>query len=175
MVKRQGMRPAPVRPYSPRKASATSAIMSKIRSKNNRAELELRRELWKRGYRYRLYAAELPGRPDIVFRQRRLAILVDGDFWHGRALIEGGPRALQSVFRTERRDYWLKKITRNVERDSSNTKKLRKLGWRVVRLWERDILADVSAAADLVERILKKTATRASSRRESRDSESKFG
>lgn len=128
------------RRYVPRDPAVTSAIMSAIRGRDNRAEVALRKALWRLGYRYRLYDSRLPGRPDMVFRSRNAVIFVDGDFWHGRTLIELGPKALRSTLRTERRAFWIKKIRRNVQRDAAATDALRALGWRVLRVWEKDVV-----------------------------------
>lgn len=138
------------RPYRPRDPKLTSAIMAAVRGKNNRAEVALRKELWRRGLRYRLYDKRLPGCPDIVFRSARVAVFVDGDYWHGRAFIENGLAGLRRVFRTERRAYWIAKIKRNVERDRRTSADLLDLGWRVVRVWESGVLKDVVAMADRV-------------------------
>jgi len=129
------------RQYVARDPALTSRIMAAVRATDNRAEVALRKALWRLGYRYRLYDRKLPGSPDLVFRSRKAVIFVDGDFWHGRILVEKGSRALRSSFRTKRRSYWVQKIHRNVRRDSEVTAALKALGWRVLRLWERDVLA----------------------------------
>jgi DNA mismatch endonuclease, patch repair protein len=140
----------------PRHPEVTSRLMSRVRGTGNKAEVALRKELWKRGYRYQTYAQNLPGTPDIVFRGSRIAIFVDGDFWHGRILIENGDQALVDSFQTERRDFWIAKIRRNVSRDRQKTAELHELGWRVIRVWERDILRDLSAIADQIEKHLRR-------------------
>lgn len=99
----------------------------------------LRRALWSCGYRYRLQDRSLPGRPDLVFRRSRVVVFVDGDFWHGRVLIEQGRRALRATFRGGRREWWVGKITRNTERDELVTRALGEDGWLVVRVWESDV------------------------------------
>jgi DNA mismatch endonuclease, patch repair protein len=119
--------------------------MAAIRSKNNRAELALRKALWRSGYRYRLYSANLPGRPDLVFSTAKLVVFVDGDFWHGRIIQERGAHALKLVFRAEKKRYWLEKIHRNVRRDELVNSQLQKQGWRVLRIWESEILEDLDA------------------------------
>jgi G:T-mismatch repair DNA endonuclease (very short patch repair protein) len=81
-------------------------------------------------------------------------VFVDGDFWHGRLLVEGGARALEASLRTERRSWWVSKLTANVARDRRADSALVAMGWRVIRLWERDVLARTSAAADVVCAIL---------------------
>lgn len=106
----------------------------------------LRRALWGLGLRYRVAAAGVPGRPDIVFKGKRIAVFCDGDFWHGRNL-EARLARLQAGHNAP---YWTAKIRRNVERDRTNDAELKAAGWAVVRLWESDILRDPEAAAGLV-------------------------
>lgn len=126
----------PSKEYKPRNPAITSAMMAQVRGRENKAEVALRKALWQRGLRYRLYASGLMGRPDMVFGGPRVVVFVDGDYWHGRAIIEQGSEAFRATMRTERRDWWVAKITRNVERDREVTKALQGLGWRVLRVWE---------------------------------------
>lgn len=132
-----------------RDPAVTSRMMARVRSKDSRAELALRRELHARGVRYRLHARDVTGRPDLVHRRARLAVFVDGDFWHGNAhRLRGLPR-LEDLFPT-RTDWWVTKITANVHRDTRVTEALREQGWTVLRFWESDVLRDPVAAADTV-------------------------
>lgn len=85
------------------------------------------------GYRYRLHAKELPGKPDIVFRSRKAAIFVHGCFWHLHGVCREGR------IPNSNRDYWSEKLNRNVARDYENRRQLEKLGWRVLELWECEI------------------------------------
>lgn len=124
-------------------------MMAAVRGKDSRAELALRRELHRRGIRYRLHARDVKGKPDIVIRSRKLAVFVDGDFWHGNAHRVRGLRRMEDLFPTNR-EWWMAKIRRNVERDQEVTQALREDGWRVVRLWESEVLPDPVAAADVV-------------------------
>jgi len=113
---------------------------------NTRHEQALRRELWRLGCRYRKNVRTLPGRPDIVFTEAKLAVFCDGDFWHGRHWT-----ALRRTLRTgTNAPYWTAKIARNKERDETVTTTLQEEGWRVLRLWETDILADPTAAAERI-------------------------
>jgi DNA mismatch endonuclease (patch repair protein) len=115
-----------------------SANMSRIRSKDTKPEMLIRRLLHGLGYRYRLHRRDLPGAPDLVFSSRKKVILVHGCFWHQhKGCIDG--RLPKS-----REDYWLPKLLRNVERDRLNITKLRRGGWHVLKLWECDILKDKS-------------------------------
>lgn len=98
----------------------------------------LRRALWRCGFRYVVHARDLPGRPDVVFRGPRVAVFVDGDFWHGRLLCEGQREEFEAQFRV-RREWWVAKIQRNVQRDQEVTQQLAASGWRVLRVWESEV------------------------------------
>ena len=148
-------RKPPRKKYVPRAAAITSSMMSKVRNRDSKAEIHLRQELWRRGFRYRLHSKSLFGKPDLVFPKFRTAVFVDGDFWHGRALIVGGVKALRVGLRTKRSSWWIAKISRTVERDREVTKVLRKLGWKVIRVWESEVLGDVLKVADRIEMHLK--------------------
>lgn len=134
---------------TPRDPAVTSRIMARVRSKDSKAELALRRALHARGFRYRLHGKEVLGRPDIVNRSRRLAIFVDGDMWHGNEHHRRGLASLAELFPT-RTQWWVAKIEANMRRDHEVTSTLRAQGWTVIRLWESDILADPTAAAQHV-------------------------
>lgn len=128
--------------------------MAAVRNKDSKAELALRRALHTRGLRYRLHAKDVPGRPDVVFRQRRVAVFVDGDYWHGNAWRLRGLASLEEMFPTNR-DFWVKKIEGNMARDREVSQTLTEQGWTVIRVWESDVLADPQAAADRVEQALR--------------------
>ncbi len=141
--------------YRPKSSEEIRRNMSAIRSADTQPEMKLRRELHRIGLRFRLHARDLPGRPDIIFRPERVAIFVDGDFWHARALRERGPTELRASIRTQNREYWVSKFTKRVARDDEVTRQLIDLGWSVVRFWESDLLREVSECARLVERELR--------------------
>lgn len=107
-----------------------SAIMARIRHKDTKPEMKVRRLAHRLGFRFRLHRPDLPGKPDLVFPSRRAAILVHGCFWHQH---EGCRKA--TIPRT-RQDFWEAKLGRNVERDRATEAALRKLGWRVLVVWE---------------------------------------
>lgn len=132
-------------------SAAVSARMRRVGSKDTPPEMALRRALWARGLRYRTANAHLPGKPDIVSRARKLAVFVDGDYWHGAQWRRRGLACLEEQFlRATRRDYWLAKIRRNMARDARVTRDLLRDGWTVVRLWESDVERDVERCADIV-------------------------
>jgi DNA mismatch endonuclease (patch repair protein) len=125
--------------------------MARVSDKDSKAELALRRALHARGLRYRVHVKEVPGRPDLSIKSRRLAVFVDGDLWHGNPEEprRRGRDTLADLFPT-RTEWWVEKISRNVERDQRVNAQLSGAGWTVIRLWESAILADPAAAAALV-------------------------
>ncbi|VBT67598.1 DNA mismatch endonuclease Vsr [Burkholderia pseudomallei] len=104
--------------------------MSRIRSRDTKVELTVRKELHRRGYRFRVNAAWLAGKPDIVFTKIRLAIFIDGDFWHGWQFERWADKLAP---------YWHEKISGNIARDRRRRALLRREGWTVMRLWEHDV------------------------------------
>lgn len=136
------------RRLGPRDPAVTSRMMGRVRAKDSKAELALRRALHRAGLRYRLHARDVLGRPDIVIRSRRLAVFVDGDLWHGNPAEahRRGRDSLADLFPT-RTEWWMAKIARNMQRDREVTRTLNAAGWTVVRLWESEVLADPHEAA----------------------------
>lgn len=142
----------------PRDPAVTSRMMAAVRDKDSKAELRLRRALHAAGLRYRLHASDVPGRPDLVVRSRRLAVFVDGDMWHGNPeeLKRRGRENLAELF-PSRTEWWVAKIERNMARDREITERLQREGWTVIRFWEHDVLADPDAAAHKVLQAIDKT------------------
>lgn len=135
-----------------RDAATTSRIMSAIRNRNTRPELRLRSELHRRGLRYRLHPRVF-GRPDLVFPRAKVAVFVDGDYWHGNTWRVRGAKSFDAYFDDRAHgDFWRTKISKNMARDSEVNRYLKEAGWLVLRIWESDVQADVSDAADQVER-----------------------
>ena len=110
-------------------AAERSTMMGRIKGKNTRPELAVRRILHAAGFRYRLHAKNLPGRPDIVLRSRKTLVFVNGCFWHGHDC--HGTRLPKS-----NRRFWNAKIKANMARDVCNLAECRRLGWRVLVVWE---------------------------------------
>src|SRR6266851_3085879 len=109
-----------------------SAIMRRVRSRDTQPEVAFRRALWAQGLRFRLYSKTLPGKPDIVLSSKRLAIFIDGDFWHGGQWRRRSLTSLEEQFEgTKSKDYWLAKIRRNADRDCRATAELLSAGWRI--------------------------------------------
>lgn len=109
--------------------------MSHIRSKDTSIEITLRKALWQKGYRYRKNVDNLPGKPDIVLPKYKIAIFCDGEFFHGKGWLVLKPK----IAAGSNKDYWIKKIAKNIERDDRNNKELLALGWTVIRFWGKDI------------------------------------
>lgn len=139
--------------YRPKPRDEVARNMRAIRSTENATEAALRSALHRLGLRFRKYRKALPGRPDIVFPRERVAVFIDGDYWHARLLVEAGPEALaQHLARLAEpsRVYWTDKFTRRVARDREVTGALRELGWAVLRYWESDVKRDVAGTARAV-------------------------
>lgn len=109
--------------------------MSHIRSADTKPEITLRKALWHNGIRYRKNYRKLPGTPDIAITRYRIAVFVDGDFWHAKGHRENPGEQIDT-----NKAYWQKKLTRNVERDKEVDDSLTELGWLVLRFWESDVL-----------------------------------
>lgn len=129
-------------PLSP---EARSETMRRIRSRDTKPELALRRELYRRGLRYRVDYSRAPGRPDLALVGRKLAIFVDGEFWHGKKLSEERL--------SEMPEYWQRKIGRNVARDRRVNAELAELGWTVIRVTDRAVGRELQSVADYIERV----------------------
>jgi DNA mismatch endonuclease (patch repair protein) len=111
-----------------------SEVMSKIRSKNTKPELVLRKALFARGFRYRVNDTKLPGKPDIVFPKYKTVIFVHGCFWHGHDI-----ECTDSHIPKSNSNYWAEKIRQNKERDKNNTIKILSMGWKVLTIWDCEI------------------------------------
>lgn len=111
-----------------------SKNMSHIRSKDTSIELKVRKYLFSLGYRYRVNYKKLPGKPDIVFTKKKIAIFIHGCYWHGHNCNSRYAHVSKS-----NTDYWNTKIQRNQERDKRNIEQLEKDGWKVIVLWECEI------------------------------------
>ncbi len=123
-----------------RNVKLVSKTMRAVKGTDTSPEIALRKALWAKGMRYRLHVAKLPGKPDIVFTSAKVAVFVDGDYWHGNQWRLRGFKSLEEqLAKVHNRAYWEKKIKGNMERDKKNNALLRKAGWKVMRVWESDI------------------------------------
>lgn len=121
-----------------------SELMAKIKSQNTKPELKLKKALWNLGFRYRKNLKKLPGSPDIVYTKHKLAIFVDGEFWHGYNWAEK-----KTKIKTNR-DFWIPKIERNIQRDIQNNQLLTDAGWYVIRFWEHELKKDLEGCLNSV-------------------------
>ncbi len=124
--------------------------MRSNKSKDTKPELLLRKELWHRGLRYRKNCKAVIGSPDIVFLRAQIAVFVDGKMWHGYDW-----EHRKNDFKSNK-DFWVPKITANMEHDFAVTQSLIDLEWTVIRFWDFEINKDVKACADKIEQIYRK-------------------
>lgn len=123
--------------------------MRRVKGRDTTPELAFRKALWARGLRYTLGNAALAGKPDLVLPKRRLAVFIDGDFWHGNQWSRRGHASLEAQFaRIHSKGYWVPKIRRTMERDRRNTAHLVAGGWRVLRFWESELAANLSGCVE---------------------------
>lgn len=124
-----------------------SKTMSRIHRQDTSIEVKLRKALWNRGYRYRKNYKELPGSPDIVLTKYHICIFCDSEFFHGKDWLVLRPK----LERGNNPGYWVRKISRNIERDDEVDKKLLFLGWTVIHFWGKDILKNTEACIRVIE------------------------
>lgn len=120
---------------------ARSRLMARVRGKDTKPEMAVRRLLHSTGYRFRLHRRDLPGRPDIVLPARRKIILVHGCFWHRHT------DCRYAVMPSTRVEWWSAKLNQNVERDRTAIAALKAAGWQVLVVWECEISRDLRALA----------------------------
>ena len=123
-----------------------SEIMSKISGKETKPEILVRKFLFAQGFRYRKNDKRLPGKPDIVLPKYKTLIFVHGCFWHGHQ------NCKKSALPQSNHEFWKDKIQKNIERDKSKQKELKKLGWKIITIWQCQIKSRES-----VEKALKQT------------------
>lgn len=139
-----------------RDAQTVRKAMTAVRSVNTNPELLLRKALWKKNCRYRVNCKEVLGKPDIAIKKYKLAVFVDGDYWHGHNWALRGQASLEEELE-HYSPYWKTKIKRNVERDLEITIRLRDEGWIVLRFWGSEVKTDPDTCADIIiKRILNK-------------------
>lgn len=111
-----------------------SKLMARIKSRDTEVELIARRALHRLGFRYRLHRHDLPGKPDLTFAQLKKAVFINGCFWHGHRCPSGKNKPKSNL------SYWLPKLRNNCIRDRRNYRRLRSLGWKIMVLWECEII-----------------------------------
>ena len=120
--------------------------MQAIKNKDSQIELLLRKELWKRGLRYQKNRTDIFGKPDIVFKGKKIAIFCDSEFWHGYNWEQR-----KKDFKSHQ-EFWIPKIERNIERDIEVTNKLESEGWTVLRFWGNEIKKETEKCANIIEK-----------------------
>lgn len=124
-----------------------SRNMQQIKSQNTSIELMLRKALWKKGFRYRKNYKGLPGTPDIVLTKYKIVIFCDGEFFHGKNWEVLRPR----LEKGKNSEYWIKKITKNLNRDDEINKRLIFMGWTVIRFWGDEIIKNTDECVKVIE------------------------
>ena len=124
--------------------------MKNIRSKDTKIEVILRKALWKKGYRYRKNYKKLPGSPDIILTKYKIAIFCDGEFFHGKDWEVLKLRLEKS----NNSQFWISKISRNIERDGEVNKRLLFEGWTVIRFWGDEIKKNTDECIRIIEETL---------------------
>lgn len=132
--------------YSKKKRSL---IMSRVRSKNTKPEKLLFKLLREKGYRFKKHH-QIPGRPDIAFPDLKIAVFIDGEFWHGRDFND---------WKNKLSPFWLKKIGDNIRRDKKNLKILKKRGWHILRFWDKEVLRNPEKALSKISKFVDKMRT----------------
>lgn len=121
--------------------------MSRIRGKDTSIEVRLRKALWHKGIRYRKNYKSIPGRPDIAITKHKIAIFCDSEFFHGK----DWDTLKEKLKNGKNPDYWIPKISRNIERDQVKDKELRALGWTVLHFWGKEIDKDLDGCIKTIE------------------------
>lgn len=119
--------------------------MQAIKNKDSAIELLLRKELWARGLHYRKNVKSVYGHPDIAFIGKKIAVFCDSEFWHGFDW-ENRNQDIKT-----RREFWIPKIERNIQRDVEVTERLKQEGWIVLRFWGKQIKTDPHSCADVIQ------------------------
>ena len=119
--------------------------MSRVRCKDTKIEIVLRKELWQRGLRYRKNCKTIEGKPDIAFIGPKVAVFCDSEFWHGYDW-----ESRKADIKTNR-EFWIRKIERNIQRDAEVDAALKADGWIVLRFWGKQILKNLEECADIIE------------------------
>lgn len=136
--------------------------MRKIKSKDTKPEVLLRKALWHKGYRYRKNYKNLPGKPDIVLTKYKICVFIDGEFFHGKNFESGYHSSKycslkEQIMAGDHADYWLHKIERNMERDREVDSELIATGWRVVRFWSKEAVNNTDKCVHSIQELIRRT------------------
>jgi DNA mismatch endonuclease (patch repair protein) len=121
--------------------------MSRIRDRNTKPEKALRSALHAEGLRFRIHRRDIAGCPDVVFPAKKIAVFVDGCFWHGCPEHQTMPRTNPA--------FWEKKLQRNRERDEAVTRTLESAGWKILRFWEHEVRREISSVVQAVKKTVR--------------------
>jgi len=135
--------------YKFRVSAARSDLMRKIKSDKTSPEILLQKALRKEKIQFRKNCVSVTGKPDIALINRKIAIFVDGEFWHGYRWKQKKEKI------KDNRGYWIPKIERTIARDRKNNRKLRKSGWQVIRFWQQQLIKDMPECIQKIKRSLK--------------------
>ena len=128
-----------------RDSAIVTKIMRRVKSKNTQIEKEFRVILWNKGFKYRKNCSKIQGKPDLSNTKYKIAVFIDGDFWHGNQYkIRGFNSLEEQLENVSNKNYWINKIKRNIERDKKITQNLQNDGWLVIRLWENQIKLNIN-------------------------------
>lgn len=122
--------------------------MQANKSKGTKPEILLAKEMWQLGLRYRKNSAKILGKPDFSFKKYKVAVFVDGEFWHGKDW------AIRKADIKSNREFWIAKIERNMQRDKGVTAGLQADGWTVIRFWGKDVVKNTRICAEKIQEIL---------------------
>ncbi len=136
--------------YRFKTSAVRSNLMRKIRSDKTSPEILLQKLLRSKCIKFKKCDRDLPGKPDIVILNKKLAIFIDGEFWHGYRWQEKKKKIRAN------REYWIPKIEKNILRDKQSNKKLKKMGWKVLRFWQQQIIKDPLKCLKKIKVALKK-------------------
>lgn len=123
--------------------------MKQVKNKDSKIEIALRKELWSRGLRYQKNVTSIFGKPDLIFKGKKVAVFCDSEFWHGFNWEER-----KKDFKSHQ-EFWISKIERNMERDKEVTEELQKQGWTVLRFWGKEIKKNAGGCADIIEKAVR--------------------
>ena len=127
---------------------ATSKRMASVKLKKGKDEVAIAKALWHKGYRYWLNRKKLPGSPDIALQKHKVAIFVDGEFWHGYDWESRKPKLKRN------REYWIEKIEENMARDKRVDNELRAIGWTPIHFWSKEVKKDVDECISKIEALV---------------------
>lgn len=122
--------------------------MSHVKLKKGDAEVALAKALWHRGYRYRLNYKALPGSPDIAITKYKIAVFVDGEFWHGYKWEEKKRKLNRN------REYWIQKIEENIRRDIQVDQNLKNLGWEPIHFWSKEVKKQLPTCIESIDELV---------------------